>query len=57
VVVEVVVDGLPCSTILAQVFFSVWGTGEVVAGAVSWSTVVRILLKVSSCLVSLVSIA
>jgi len=42
---------------LAQVFFAGWEIGVVVAGAESWSSLVRIWFKVSSCLVSLLSIA
>jgi len=56
-VVEGVADGVSCSTMLAQVFFAGWGIGVVVAGAESWSSLVRIWFKVSSCLVSLLSIA
>ena len=46
-VVEGIADGVACSTILAQVFFAGWGRGVVVAGAESWSTLVRIWFKVS----------
>jgi len=57
VLVEVVVDGLPCLTILAQVLFPVCVTGVVVEGVVSWSSLVRMWFKVSSCLVIVDSIA
>ncbi len=57
VVVAVGMVEVACSTILAQVFFAGGGRGEEVVGVVSWSSLVRIWFKVSSCLVSLLSIA
>ena len=56
-VIEVVVGGGACSTILAQVFFTGWGSGIIVEEEVSWSSLVNIWLKVCSCFVSLLSIA
>ena len=56
VVVEEV-GGAACSTMLAQDFCAGWGIGVAVVGDVSWSSLVRIRLKVCSCLVNLVSMA